>query len=289
MADLAIALVTSSRLPEPDPEMEPLGDAFAAEGATATAVPWDRPADWSAFDAAVIRSTWDYTEHLDDFDAWLGEAAAATTLVNPAELIRWNLHKRYLLDLAERGVPVVPTALLVQDTAPPDDLFPGADEVVVKPAVSINAIGAARGRPGDPQLTDHLHALLRTGDVLVQPFVPSVLDRGETSLLFFGARCSHAIRKVPRPGEYRVQEHHGGTVVAHAPTSAELAVAEAAIAAAPVEPVYARVDVVATDDGPGLMELELIEPTLFVDHSPGAAGRFAAAVCQEARRRPRAI
>ena len=252
-------------------------------------MPWDEPAVWGTFDAAVIRSTWDYVDHLEAFERWLDVVASATVLLNPAQLVRWNLRKRYLIDLAARGVPTVPTELLPQRSAAPD--LPRRCSRKRASSSSSQPCRSTRSTPPrthDEALTAHLDALLRVGDVLVQPFVPSVLDRGEVSLLYFGGCYSHAIRKIAKAGDYRVQEHHGGSVVDHEPASRELALADSALAAAPVVPVYAHVDIVETDDGPRLMELELIEPTLFLD-APGAADRFADVVCQEARRRPRAI
>ena len=152
--------------------------------------------------------------------------------------------------------------------------YPG--EIVIKPAVSVGAIGALRSACDSPDAAAHLAELAAAGDVLVQPLARAVLDHGESSLIYFGGEFSHAIRKIPAAGDYRVQEHHGGRVVAHTPTDDEFAVAAATLAAAPpAATAYARVDLVQVDGSAAVMELEAIEPQLFLDHDPDAAARFA--------------
>jgi RimK-like ATP-grasp domain len=148
-------------------------------------------------------------------------------------------------------------------------------EVVAKPAVSIGAIGALRGASNAVETAQQIRVLARSGDLLVQPFISSVLESGEASLVFFGDTFSHAIRKIPARGEYRVQDHHGGWVVSYEPTAADIDVARAALRAAPAECAYARVDLVQTDNGPVVMELELVEPALFLEEATGAVDRFA--------------
>ena len=151
----------------------------------------------------------------------------------------------------------------------------GWGEVVVKPAVSIGAIGALRAEALDPACLEHLDRLVAEGDVMVQPFVASVAEAGEVSLVYFGGRFSHAIRKQPAPGDFRVQDMYGGTVHPHQPTAAELAVADAVLARTPAPTTYARIDLVEFDGAPALMEAELIEPELFLGATPEAAMNFA--------------
>jgi glutathione synthase/RimK-type ligase-like ATP-grasp enzyme len=199
-------------------------------------------------------------------------------------VVDWNHHKRYLFDIEAAGVAIVPTRMVAQH-AP--FAFQRAvlrqfeGEVVIKPAVGIGAFGAARVEVGSEEAFAHLEALCLLGDVLIQPFVPSVLDRGEVSVVQVGTEIGHAVRKVPAAGDFRVQDHHGGLLVDHDPTPEEVAVARAAIRAAVEECdgpiVYARVDLVELD-GPTVMEVELIEPELFLRHSPSAASRLATAV-----------
>lgn len=270
-----LVLTTAAHMPKADVETRLLADALRRRGVAVQIRPWDAPVDWSKVDLVVVRTTWDYFERLDEFLRWADEVEATTRLVNRAGILAWNGHKQYLVELAAAGVPTVPTVLVRQGTPTPDldAIFGGPDELVVKPAVSAGAIGALRADPSEA--TDHVTRLLSGGDVLVQPLVPSVLTEGETSLIFFADEFSHAVRKIAMPGEYRVQEHYGGTVQPHHPGPEELAVARAAIDAAPGATTYARVDLVATPTGPVVMELELIEPALFFEVEPEAAHRFA--------------
>lgn len=283
-----VALATAADLTLPDTETEVVAAALRRDGVDAAVATWDGSFDWSSADLVVVRSTWDYVHRLDEFLAWIDRAAAVATVVNPAAVLRWNVHKRYLAELTAAGLPVVPTVLVQRGTAV-DAIGPlasGATDVVVKPAVSASAYGTARGRVDDPALAAHLRDLVATADVLVQPLVPSVLTEGEVSLVYLGGELSHAVRKLAKPGDYRVQQEHGGTVRPHTATPDEVAVAEAALAAVPGPCTYARVDVVAGPRGPLLMEIELIEPQLFLDQAPGSASRFATALLAPGNLRP---
>ena len=277
---MRVLLVTSIEPLGFDQETWLLRDALVARGVHTEIVPWGPGTDWAAADLVVVRSPWDYTPRREEFLAWADAVEAVTPLANPAHVMRWNTHKSYLLELQEAGVPVVPTRLLVSGTGTPDAAwFAGSGpEVVVKPAVSVGAIGALRAAADDPALHAHVTELLRTQDVLVQPFVGSVTDRGEASLLFASGKLSHAVRKVPRAGDYRVHEEYGGVNTADEPRSDELEVALAALAACPGPCLYARVDLVQGDDGPLVMEVELTEPSLYLVEAPAAADTFAEAV-----------
>jgi glutathione synthase/RimK-type ligase-like ATP-grasp enzyme len=280
-----VVLATAAELELPDDETTVVAEALRRRGLDAVIEPWDGPFDWARADLVVIRSTWDYVHRLDEFVSWIQLVDDATTLVNPASVVQWNAHKRYLAELADAGVPVVPTTIVERgaDSADLAGLIADATEVVVKPAVSASAYGTARGRLTDAGLAEHLRGLVASGDVLVQPLVPSVLTDGEVSLIYLGGEFSHAVRKVAKAGDYRVQHEHGGTVQPHTPTPGETEVAEATRAALPLPCAYARVDVVAGAAGPLLMEVELIEPQLFLDHAPGSADRFAAVLAGLAR------
>jgi glutathione synthase/RimK-type ligase-like ATP-grasp enzyme len=273
-----VALATAAELELPDDETSMVAAALRRHGVDAVVEPWDGAFDWANADLVVVRSTWDYVRRLDEFLSWIRHVDGATTLVNPASVVQWNAHKQYLAELAGAGVPVVPTTIVPRGTHPADlrRLVADASEVVVKPAVSASAYGTARGRLTDAGLAEHLRGLVTAGDVLVQPLVPSVLTDGEVSLVYLGGRFSHAVRKVAKAGDYRVQHEHGGTVQPHSPTNAEIAVAEATLAALPARCAYARVDVVSGASGPLLMEVELIEPQLFLDQAAGSEDRFAA-------------
>lgn len=275
---LEVALITGSAeaMPVPDPESHLLVAALAERGVRAAVVPWRAERDWAAVPLVVLRTPWDYVEHADAFGAWVRATGAATRLLNPAGLVAWNLHKRYLAELADAGVPVPPTVVLGPGSSPVARAaaVAGDGELVIKPAVSGGAVGTVRVAADSEAARAHLAALLRDGDALVQPYLPQVAD-GEVSLVLFAGELSHAVRKVPAGGDFRVQEEFGGAVVPHEPTGPERTVARAVLDALPWAPAYARIDLVATPDGPVLMEAELIEPELFLRFDPAAAGRFA--------------
>ena len=264
-------------MPRPDDEMPLLVSALEARGVRSHVVAWSEPFGWSSVPLVVVRSPWDYVGQLDAFLSWAEEVARATMLVNPMPVLAWNSHKSYLKDLARRGVPTVPTSVVPRTAsaeARGSELAGHRGEVVIKPAVSVGAIGAFRGPALSAAAGEHLAGLTARGDALVQPFQPAVLEEGEISLVYLGGSFSHAVRKVPAGGDYRVQVRYGGTVRSHQPTGRQRQVAEAALAAAPGTVSYARVDMVG-EHGPLVMELELIEPELFLRFEPSAAPRLA--------------
>ncbi|MFD5227251.1 RimK family alpha-L-glutamate ligase [Streptomyces qaidamensis] len=267
-----------------DRDLPVLVQALREAGADAVAVPWDDPdVDWAAFDLALIRSTWDYSWRAEEFTAWAERCGKATRLANPVGVVRWNADKRYLGQLAEAGVPVVPTRYF----APGDPVeLPAESDFVVKPASGAGARYAARYPAGERDAAvrqaERMH---REGfTVMVQPYLSSIDTHGERALQFFGGRLLHASVKgaVLAPGT-----PYDADKVAHPdlrpwePTAAELAVAEKALAAVPgdAELLYARVDLVTGPDGePCVMELELIEPNLFLHMHPGSVPRVVEAV-----------
>jgi glutathione synthase/RimK-type ligase-like ATP-grasp enzyme len=272
-----IALVTASQMPKPDLDTGLLIEALARIGVHAAIMPWDDAIQWTHIPLVVVRTPWDYTRRFEAFMAWAGRVDRETRLLNPFPLVRWNGHKSYMLDLDAKGVPIVPTTLFrANDLPAPERLSAmAASELVVKPAIGAGANGAMKARKDDPRLAPHLAEILQSKDALAQPFVPSVAENGEVSLVFFGGRYSHAIRKLPAKGDFRVQDQHGGTLHPHEPTARELAVGMAALAAAPTSAAYARVDLVEWEGNPVIMELEMIEPELFLRRSPEGLQRFA--------------
>jgi glutathione synthase/RimK-type ligase-like ATP-grasp enzyme len=240
---------------------------------------WDQPCDWSRFALVVSRTPWDYFHRLDEFLEWARGVAAVTPLLNPLPTIAWNAHKSYLLDLERAGVPIVPTVLVGRSAGADERVaalsrFPRA---VIKPAVSGGAQGALRvdmALDADAAAM-HLRTVLAEKDALIQPFMAGVQDDGEASLIFFDGQFSHAVRKVPAAGDFRVHQHYGGSVVSHDPCAEQLAVARAALAVAPEPTAYARIDMVPGSSGPVVMEAELIEPELFLGSDPRAPGRYA--------------
>jgi hypothetical protein len=279
-----VALATYRDLPQLNEDDRLLQSALGALGIDAAPAVWDSAEErWGDYQAVLVRSCWDYHRRLDEFLAWVAVLEQAGPAVwNPVPLLRWNSHKRYLRDVAARGVPVVPTRWLgrgeqVGLAALLAEL--GWNDAVVKPAVSASAFGTWRTSPataaGDQARLDRL---ISDGDVMVQPLVAAVAAPGEWSLVFLGGQFSHAVLKRPAAGDYRVQWEFGGSAVSAAPGAHLIAAAERALAAAPGEPLYARVDGVEEGGELVLMELELIEPHLFFGWSTAAAARLAAAL-----------
>lgn len=258
--------------------------ALEEAGWRVSTVPWrQRDIPWSAFDLVIVRSTWDYWDDTPGFLRVLAEIDGATRLANPLPLMRWNLSKTYLRDLEAADVPVVPThwfdALDAGALAATRSRFAGQD-LVVKPQVGGNGQGVLRlpATPGSESDDDALHRYASIPGML-QPFRPAVLEAGEASLFYFGGVLSHAIGKRPAVGEFRSQEERGATITPLDAPPALRTAGDRALAALPDASLYARVDLL--DDGAGVfevVELELIEPSLYFRTNPGAPVRFAAAV-----------
>jgi glutathione synthase/RimK-type ligase-like ATP-grasp enzyme len=291
-----LALVTAAVARPLDQDLAPLASALTESGAAVTVADWDDPGiDWAGFDLVVLRSTWDYTLRLPEFLAWADRVAAVTALHNPLAVIRWNTDKHYLLDLARAGVPVVPSAFLepTQDAADGLDRFltvqPAAAEVVVKPSVGAGSRDAQRHGPDarDAMLAQARRLLAAGRSVLLQPYLASVDTRGETAVIFFAGEFDHAIRKgaLLKPGEAPTRALFAAAhITSREADEDELSVARHALHALPSERslLYARVDLLRDDEGlPRVLELELTEPTLFLGHAPGSAGRYARVIMQQ--------
>jgi len=284
---MRIALATAPDVPASDQDEPVVARALQRRGHDAPLVRWDdRHVDWAGFDAVLIRSTWDYSERVEEFQAWARAVeAVGTPLHNPSEVVRWNTHKGYLLELEERGAPVVPTAWLGRgDRVALADVAAdrGWPAVVAKPAVGAGSDGLVVVRAGeDPAAAQPaLDALLARGDVLVQPFVASVAE-GELSLVLIGGRFSHAVRKVPAPGEARVQVEFGGRYLPEEPDRDTVRLAEWVVEATGQPLLYARVDLLADVDGTWLLnELEAVEPSLLLSWVPEAAERLVDALLE---------
>jgi glutathione synthase/RimK-type ligase-like ATP-grasp enzyme len=259
----------------PDLDTPILTEAVVAAGARVDVADWrDQSVDWSNATVTMLRSPWDYVHHLDEFLGWADRVSAVSDLWNPFELLRWNTHKSYLLDLQARGAPIVPTVVLLAGSAASLDAICDArdwNSVVVKPAIASGGDGARRGEAGDDALQAHLDALLATADVLVQPFVAAVERDGEMSVVLFDGRFSHALRKRPAVGEYRVQEHHGGTTALVDPTPGLVELAERVVGVLPTPTLYARIDLVTLGGHWHVIEAEVTEPSLWLDLAPAEA------------------
>lgn len=276
-----VLIATCADLPDGDEDAPALTAALAAHGVEARFAVWSDPSvDWTSA-PVILRNTWDYHAALADFLAW---TRSVPRLFNDADVIAWNTDKLYLRDLADAGVPTVPTVF----AAPGEPVELPEGEFVVKPSVGAGSRGAGRFGAGTRDAArEHaagLHAHGRT--VLVQPFLAGVDTAGETALLYAAGEFSHAIRKGAMLTADSAHAVDGGSlfvpenITARDPDAAELAVGEQALAAVRERfgtPLYARVDLLPSAQGPVVTELELAEPSLFLGHADGAADRFAAA------------
>jgi glutathione synthase/RimK-type ligase-like ATP-grasp enzyme len=276
-------LVPDPAYPEPwrwsyDPEAKALTDA----GANVEPVVWTKAGDLSHFDLVLPLVVWGYHQ---DYRAWLALLEQAEQrrwrMINPPSMLRWNGDKRYLVELAQGGVATVPTMVTedfcVADLAEARRLF-ATQAVVIKPPISASAMGAARLAPDDDLPAETLGR-----PMIIQPLIQAIGTVGEYSLMFFGGTFSHAVVKRPKAGDFRVQEYLGGVTLPADPPEGAIELAQAALAAAPADATYARVDIIPDDGGVlRIMELELIEPSLFLEHARGGEAAFARAILSAA-------
>ena len=286
-----LALVTADVAAPLDPDLDPFeracGERFGVDAVRV--VSWDDPSvDWSTFDATVIRSTWDYHDRLDEFVGWLARIEDATRLINGADAIRWNLDKRYLGDLADEGIPVVPTAFV--DAGEPAPPVEGLS--VVKPSVGAGSNGARRCQPGE--VADHVAHLHASGlTAMVQPYLDLLDEHGESAYCFVAGpdgslELSHVFGKAAILTSVDVEQEADlfakEEIEARPPSADERALAERVLSTSAVgsldDVLFARVDIAPFRDVDGterhvLMELELIEPSFYLHTAPGSAERFA--------------
>ncbi|MFM7057861.1 MAG: RimK family alpha-L-glutamate ligase [Planctomycetota bacterium] len=260
-------------------------DQLRESGVSVDEISWRAPGvDWNRYLLVVIRSPWDYQQDPVAFLQVLDRIQhSQTVLLNSLDVVRWNIRKYYLRDLEQQGVRIVPT-LWLESPGPAD--LDGAfdrlqtDELVGKPLIGANADHAWRLHRSTPRAEfDSAVSAWRGTTALIQPFVPSILDIGEFSLIYFEGRFSHAIRKIPASGDFRVQEEHGGQIEACSAAADLLELAEACLRAVPERLLYARIDLVRLPNGqPAVMEAELIEPSLYLAFDADSPARFAAAI-----------
>jgi glutathione synthase/RimK-type ligase-like ATP-grasp enzyme len=302
-----IALVSARDALPLDEDMPPLVSALQGTGFEVETPAWDDASvDWHRYQLAVLRSTWDYVERLDEFLSWADSCGRATRLENPPAIVRWNTDKHYLNDLARAGVPVVATNFVEPGADPatalsmflsghqPTDAGAGSgpdfDEFVVKPTVGAGSRDTARyGRAEVERARTHVERLLEAGrSAMLQPYLRSVDAAGETAVIYLGGSYSHAVRKGPllKPGTGFVEGLFAPEEIGpRTPGRDELDVAARAYRAiGDVGPVYARIDLVRDGSNrPVVLELELTEPSLFLSHAPDSAGRFARALASRIR------
>ncbi|MEM8772019.1 MAG: hypothetical protein AAGD92_10260 [Pseudomonadota bacterium] len=257
-----------------------MANALEAHGVSVAAAPWN--GDFEPFEKAsltVVRSTWDYFDQADEFTGWIDRMDRGARLLNPPSVLRWNMAKTYLSDLAKKGAPTPPMVRI----APHADAIAAAmdalrlDEAIVKPLVGGTASGLSHIRRNDAAELKAAATRLN-GEALVQPFLPEIKTLGETSMIFFDGEFSHAVLKSPKAGDIRVQEEHGGST--RAVSAPDWAVAETSrlLKLCPDGIVYGRVDAILHATHMTLMEIELVEPDLFFTHDPYAADWLAKAL-----------
>lgn len=266
---------------ELEEQMSKIVPAFAARGMAASTLVWNDCADGAAeYDAILPLFIWDYFEtgNLKLFLAQIDAAGQKTKVFNPPRLLRWNTNKRYLGELEQRGAPVIPAKIVKHAT--PEIIIAACDEfecdkLVIKPLVGGGAWRQALYTHGTIMPGPDI---LPPAEAILQPFVPSVLTEGEYSFLYFGGQFSHAVNKRPKDGDYRIQSIYGGRETAYAPTQEERAVAEDILSYMDDMPLYARVDLLRGEDGAlKLIELEMVEPYLYMNFAEGVGGDNTAA------------
>lgn len=267
-----------------------LREGLGEHGLGAQRVDWADPTvDWSRFRAAVFRTTWDYFVRFEEFTAWLKRVERLTPLINAPETIWWNLDKHYLADLDRRGVAAVPSVYLERGDARTIDALlreTGWQEAVIKPCVSGAARNTYRVRSANAAEVEQALAPFRAVEAFMfQPFIADIVAGGEITLVVIDGMVTHGVRKVPKAGDFRVQDDHGGSWTEYVPSDEEIAFAERAVAACAPRPLYGRVDLVrGPDRSLQLMELELIEPELWLRTHPAAAQRMARAIADAVER-----
>lgn len=278
-----IAIATCAGYDDLKVDDQLLQEALAARLVYPPQYVWDgEQPRWDEFDACLVRSTWDYHDKHGEFLAWTRHVAAETRLWNPPELVAWNSNKTYLRELAAAGVPTVPTVWVERNEEIDVEAVlaeRGWTEAIIKPAVDLGAKNLHRVRAGAGEAAAALAAALERSEAMIQPFLPSLEDQGELSLIYIDGDLAHAVRKRPAAGDFRVQSIWGGTFSSSEPQPEHIAIAKQALEVLDKPPLYARVDLVAGPDGdPYLIELELIEPNLYLGTNPSAAERLADAV-----------
>lgn len=280
-----VALVTGNGGPAFVDQVDaPLVAALEERGIEVARPVWhDDDVDWASFDAAIVRTTWDYSGRRDEFVDWAAHVGALTAVWNPPEVLRWNTHKSYLIELEERGAPVVPTAWLGRgDRVDVAELMAsrGWQRAILKPAVASGSDGVLRvsldaesSDDADTRVAQrHLDGLVGAGDAMVQPYLPSVEVRGELSVVVIDGAPSHAIRKTPSGGEFRIQSQFGGVYGEETLDAEVAALARWIVEATGHDLLFARVDLLEDETGTlQLAELELTEPDLYLGVVPRAA------------------
>lgn len=275
---MRVGYVTCAVLPEPDPDAELLLSRSKQHGLEARFIAWDgEPKPLDNVDLLVLRSCWNYHYSPDKFRDWLKSIESIVPVLNPPDLVRWNMDKHYLSDLESSDVPIVPTVFVKDSTnGPIADLCreQGWKRVVVKPTISAGSWKTRVFDHDDPDADDFLNAVTTDRDAMIQPFLPSVSSVGERSVMCIAGEVTHVVVKKPR-----LDGDEESVALGSAPSEAEKALLSRALSSLPATPLYARLDLIQDERGEWLVsELELIEPSLFFLQWPDAADRFVRAV-----------
>lgn len=266
--------------------------ALSARGLRVARKAWDDPDfDWTQTRSILFRTTWDYFDRFGEFSPWLSRVARQTTLFNSADLINWNIDKHYLAILAEKGINTVSSHYIEKgDTRTLEQCLQDCawEHAILKPVVSGSARHTYRLDAGSGTALECTFAqLIQQEAMMLQPFQQHILSQGELSLMVIDGTFSHAIRKLPQAGDFRVQDDHGGSVHSHQATAEERTFAETTVAALPFDVLYARVDIIRDNHGQlALMEVEMIEPELFFRFKPEAADKLATGLARRLAYQP---
>ncbi|HLF20461.1 MAG TPA: hypothetical protein VI704_06705 [Bacteroidota bacterium] len=275
----SIALITCKELPELTPDDRLLASALRKNGIEVVAKEWDsKDAKWQNYDACVLRSCWDYHRCQLEFVSWLTRLAdTGVKLLNPIPLVLWNMHKKYLINFSLKGIPIIDTLWLDRgENLNLEALLRGTGwaEIVVKPAISATAYNTFRIHKRDfASILPKITMLNKEMDLLAQPFIEQIRFQGEWSFVFFGMDFSHAVIKIPAKEDFRTQPEYGSRIHRGDPPGTILSQAKRVIERTEGPLLYARVDGVVVDGEFKLMELEVIEPSLFFSHEPSAPDR----------------
>lgn len=261
-----------------------VADALIKKGLNVTRTNWDNPDfDWSSTRYAMFRTTWDYFDRFEEFDAWMTKASQQTTFINPLPLIRWNIDKHYLADLEIKGIKIPPTIFVEPGSKTTlQELIKNESwkKYILKPAIS----GAARhtylfDKSNAVELESIFRELIGKESMLLQEYQHQITEKGEVALMLMGGKFTHAVLKKAKTGDFRVQDDFGGTLHEFCPDNSMIEFAEKIVSCCPVTPSYARVDLIWSNTGDlCLSELELIEPELWFRKHPAAADVLADAI-----------
>jgi hypothetical protein len=292
---MRLALATCTNLPGWEKDDIPFQEAITRLGGTYECVAWDNPdAQWDAYDACVIRTTWDYMERQSDFVAWARSVGKQTRLFNDPRVIDWNTDKQYLRDLSNVGIPIAPSVWMEKGSIVDLNAIlaaKGWDKAFLKPQVGASARETLRfTRLEVPEAQAFLQRVLARENMILQPYIKSVETDGEISAIFFDETLSHCVQKVPVPGDYRVQDDFGAKDFPITPPPTVVEIAQAALVGARSllevsEPLlYARADFLKMESGDYVLnELELVEPSLFFRHSETAGTELASLIQRRLR------